>query len=137
MSSTTDSQNCFVSYSLLNLALALSCALGHVRPVLSSKKAFFAFHARFRAQRNNPRPANSQRLFVARHSSPRYVKHNLRTTRLNSEGTNHRSRLSECRNVLNIELRTRLFSHKFDQFHFSPLIFEHIMFSRMYHNIDF
>ena len=29
----------------LNLALALSWAFGHVRPVLSSKRAFHAFHA--------------------------------------------------------------------------------------------
>ena len=31
--------------SLVNLALALSWALGHVRLVLSSKRAFFAFLA--------------------------------------------------------------------------------------------
>ena len=44
-SSTKDCQNCFNAYSLVNLALALSWALGHVRPVLPSRRAHFPSHA--------------------------------------------------------------------------------------------
>ena len=40
-----DCQNCLNTYSLVNLALVLTWAIGHVRPVFSSKNAFFAIHA--------------------------------------------------------------------------------------------
>ena len=45
LSSTKDCQNCFKTYSLVNLALAQSWVFGHVRPVPSSKWIFFSFHA--------------------------------------------------------------------------------------------
>ena len=52
LSFTNDNQNCFTTYYLANLALALNSALGQTLPVFSSKDAlvFFPFRCSDRGE---------------------------------------------------------------------------------------